>query len=144
MLKLYRCTADECSTDPHGRLIFDFTAEAPICPKCGADGRLPEFAWTVVELTRIHFLVKDKAGPIVDRGARRRLACDPSPGTKKTGERCAGTLYHAATNCPDCRASADFPADSAVKIHPEGDFPIEIDPKKQTITTPKPGGCGCG
>lgn len=100
-MKLWRCQNEECSTDPHGRLIFDFMADEPVCPTCGADGRTPEGHNVVIPRTVIHLLVKDKAGPLKGERGRYRLACQPE------AKRVAGqfTTVPSAATCPLCHES---------------------------------------
>lgn len=138
--KLYRCQAED-HPDEHGRLIFDFEAEGPICPKCGADAKLPEYVHTVVELVQVHFLVKDKAGLMIGKGSRYRAACDPKA---IIGDKFRATGDPTAVTCRRCQESSDYPEERRRRVdHAEGDREIEINTQAQVITT-KPGGCGCG
>ena len=93
--KPYRCQNESCSTDPHGRLIFDFWAEKPVCPKCGTDRKLhPD---TVIELALTHF---DPPHPTIKRKGQRVLACTGKPfeGQHATGN-------PSVVNCPGCKAT---------------------------------------
>lgn len=100
------CRNPEClenSDDPH----FEFTAEHAqiVCPKCGAD-RSP----MIGVLALVHFLTRDKKGPIVGYGGLRyKFACD-----EKRAYLATATNQEAATgdirsvNCPGClKAAAD-------------------------------------
>lgn len=100
---LWRCLQPECQTGQHGH---DFVSDEPVCPLCGIDGRTPEGGSVIAKLEPVHLLVKDKQGPIVGRGARYRVLCDPS---LKLGPKVRATGEPMATYCPACKAHADFP-----------------------------------
>jgi ssDNA-binding Zn-finger/Zn-ribbon topoisomerase 1 len=101
MARLYRCTNKSCSTDPHGRRIFDFVTEAKpeaiVCPKCGD-------AHYLVPLVPVHFLAADPQGPIRSAEGRSRVACRPDMAEVKgrlTGE-------PSAVTCPACKGTKLF------------------------------------
>jgi hypothetical protein len=103
-MTMYRCYNEDCTEQPNGRLGFDFSGTVPICPKCQCDGRQPEFAVMIQELSTIHLVVKDKAGPIVTTMGRRRVACQPTA-TKYPDN---ATDDPNAVNCPECQQSTAF------------------------------------
>lgn len=93
MQRPYRCCSEECSTDPAGRLIFDFWAETGVCPKCGgteADG-------IVQALEIIHF-----DPPKSKRRGHGHRACNP----KKAIFGGHATGHPSVVNCPHCKATA--------------------------------------
>lgn len=129
-MSLWRCHNEDCSADPHGRLIFDFEADKPVCPKCGADPRKPEFRETVVRLETMHLLVKDANGPIFERSRRLTLAC--KPGAKLTTER--ASMMRQVVNCPSCKRSAAFREAPAVDGNfDDADFDVDVDTAKGEI-----------
>lgn len=68
------------------------------CPKCGATE-----APMVGLLTLIHFLVRDKMGPIRSGFGRYKLACDPKRWHLATPTNLeAATDQLQAANCPQC------------------------------------------
>lgn len=96
-MKPYRCQNEACSTDDHGRLIFDFWAEQPVCPKCGADGREGKFRHIVIALSLVHF---DPPSQVRGVGQRTK-ACDSlhyANGQVATGNPNSVT-------CPVCKAT---------------------------------------
>lgn len=96
--KPFRCQNPACSTDHAGRLIFDFWADKPVCPKCGTDSKtMPH---VVIELSVVHF---DPPSKVEGRGLRI-LAC-----TKRGyggGESVTGCP--SAVNCRECIASPEW------------------------------------
>lgn len=136
-MPIFRCSNESCSTDPHGRTIFDFELPAgapPICPKCQADPRKPEFKHTIVKLAVIHFHIKDAKGPDIGRGSRYRIACGGTLSGKM------GTAAHQAVTCPECKKSAEFLAvtDEYAPLA-EKDFQVTVDLEKQQLVA----GDGC-
>lgn len=128
----FRCQNPDCTEDPHGRLIFDFEAAEPVCPKCHADGRLPEFSQRVLRLETIHYLTRDQSGPIVGLlGTRYRLAC--SPGKTLDGVRATGSPPD--VNCRACRETPEWRAAYAGEeaVSAEHDLKVNIDLGNQTI-----------
>lgn len=98
------CRNPEClesSDKPH----FEFQAEHEniVCPKCGAD-RSP----MVAMLALVHFLHREKNGPIVGMGGLRyRLACEEKRAylaTVTNQEAATGEFAH--VNCPGCTKAA--------------------------------------
>jgi hypothetical protein len=137
-MKLYRCTNPECSTDPAGRHIFNFLADQPICPKCGADRRQPEHRDTIVPLSTIHFLVVDPKGPIIGKGKRFRAACKPDQklGVKVQGQIVHGTRDGLVVNCPDCLKTpewAAYAAENEDNVLEKEDFPVMVDREQGVI-----------
>jgi hypothetical protein len=126
---LLRCYNAECSSDPHGRLGFDFepTPAGPICPRCQRDARKPENRSMIVRLEIIHWHITDPKGPDIGHGHRFRLACGGSFRGKRA------TAIASVANCPDCRATDEWKA-AAKEADPYGDFPVEIDVEKGVIT----------
>src|SRR5687767_1359545 len=96
--KPFRCQNSECSEDEAGRLIFDFWADKPVCPKCGTDAKtMPNI---VIPLTIVHF---DPPSKVFGRGLRI-LAC-----TRKHyggGETVTGNA--GSVNCPACKESPEW------------------------------------
>jgi ribosomal protein S27E len=98
------CRNPEClesSDKPH----FEFTTDkTPItCPKCGAN-QSP----MVGLLALVHFLVRDKKGPIVGMGGLRfALACSATRAHLATNtNQEAATGDFASVNCPGCLTAA--------------------------------------
>ncbi len=105
---LWRCyQGSPCATDEHGRWR-DFESDVPVCPGCGCDGRQPEGRGVINARAVLHLLVKDKAGPIIGRGSRLRILCNPA---LKLSRVVMGTGEPSIANCPACLAHADFPKD---------------------------------
>ncbi|MFO0801486.1 MAG: hypothetical protein U0804_28810 [Gemmataceae bacterium] len=100
---LVRCLNPDCSeADNDGPPVFDFEADEPKCPKCGADQRTaPQ---TVVTRATIHYLVNDPKGGIRTPHGGRAVACDPA-GRKLPKH---ATAVPDAVTCPECRASAVY------------------------------------
>jgi hypothetical protein len=116
-MPLFRCQNQKCSTDPHGRLIFDFESNEPVCPNCKADARLPEFKHTVIKLTTIHLHLKDPKGQDIGQGSRYRVAC----GGSLAGRHGSGDAI--AVNCPECKATKEYKGIMAANewgVIPEG------------------------
>ena len=92
----WRCFNPECAAV--GQRCYDFTADSPQCPKCGAN---PPF---VAARALIHMLVKDKSGPIPgDFGVRYKLACEGKRdylATMTNEEAASGDSR--VVNCPGC------------------------------------------
>lgn len=154
-MPLYRCQNPACSTDPHGRLIFDFEADQPRCPKCNADSRRPEHKFVVVKREVIHFHIEDPRGPDAGFGKRRRIACDAKGSI--AGKHATGDV--AAVTCPACRKTPEWETiakERELLVPPDLDFPIEgaeveVDGKMEPgykatpPDRPPPGtDCGCG
>jgi hypothetical protein len=98
-MKPYRCQNQACSEDHAGRLIFDFWAERPVCPKCGADGKI--MPNVVIPLVLMHF---DPPSKVFGRGMRI-LACT----RKGYGQaNVSVTGNPTCVNCPDCKKSAEY------------------------------------
>ena len=120
---LWRCQNLDCSTDPHGRCIFDFEAERPVCPKCGGDMRKNPNA--VIELQIIHF---EEIGSTIANMSygTGELACDPGndiiSGTRRSSAPTAVT-------CKECRKTAAWR--KAMQAHghtlQDSDYPVEVD-----------------
>ena len=98
------CRNPEClesSDKPH----FEFTSEHAhiTCPKCGAN-RSP----MVAMLALVHFLHRERSGPIVGVGGLRyRLACEEKRAylaTTTNQEAATGDFAH--VNCPGCLKAA--------------------------------------
>lgn len=108
----FRCYHEDCADDPHGRLGFDFEApaSAPVCPKCGSDGKLPEHKALVVPLVVHHFIHRDRGGRIITDRGRFRLACDVArllaPGTH-------ATAAPPVVSCKACKATEAYKAAAA-------------------------------
>jgi len=98
------CRNPEClenSNDPHFAFVTDKT---PIeCPKCGAN-QSP----MVGLLSLVHFLYREKKGPIVGYGGLRyALACSSTRAYLATNSNQeAATGDFASVNCPGCLKNA--------------------------------------
>lgn len=94
--KCYNCQAK--GTDING---FDFEAEKPICPKCGADGTGPRGHHAVQARVILHF---DPPSPIVNVG-QNVIACKPSIGIigNKHGLRATGDTN--VVTCEACKST---------------------------------------
>lgn len=104
---LWRCQNAGCSNDPSGRLIFDFEAELPICPKCGADARRPEFRQTVIRRECIHLHVPTPNGPDIppSSSVRYGLACHPTKSALVGGR---ATSEAICVTCPACMKTQEY------------------------------------
>lgn len=133
---MYRCQNQECSNDAHGRLIFDFEADEPVCPKCEADGRLPEYKAVVLSLVVLHFIHPDKRGAIITPNGRQRVACMPD--SVLDGIR--GTASPPVVNCKACKDTPAYRKATGGKVPEvvpveEKDFAVtvtEMGPKVET------------
>lgn len=98
-----------------------FRAAKPVCPKCGADGSLPEYAPYVSRRTEVHF---DPPHPILkNRGTRLRL-CDGKSIFEAQKTNVATGSPHAVT-CPDCIAHPSFPRPNGpLEVPDEADFQV--------------------
>jgi len=125
-MPLYRCQNRNCSKDPHGRLIFDFEADAPVCPTCGSDARKPSGALIVIELKQVHF---DPPSHVFGRGLGHP-ACRPEKSVR-------GVMASGATDavtCKACKATDVFKqAERDAKPWDEADYPVNIDLANGTI-----------
>lgn len=146
---LWRCTRISCSTDPHGRNLFDFEADLPVCPKCAADMRKPRSG--VLKLECVHY---DPPGDLVIdqfRRGKNEAACAP-------GKPFRGFASGApdAVTCPACKrteawreAAVDVgvilptpPDEEPVpgpgpEVPEAGDFAVEVDLKGQVFREPQ-------
>lgn len=128
---LWRCCNENCSTDPAGRLIFDFEADEPVCPKCGCDHRKPLEANVIVKLEAIHF---DPPSHVKGRGLGYP-ACRPEKSV--LGSHASGV--HDAVTCRGCRESEVFKSSyAASRPWDATDHEVEIDFQKM-IVAPKKG-----
>jgi hypothetical protein len=131
-LRPYRCQNPDCTTDAAGRLIHDFWAEAPVCPRCGLDGRTPLGRDVVVALELLHF-----AEPTAVRGkSTGRPACD---GRGRIGvfPYVHVTAYAPAANCPKCRRTEAWQRAAEATtgvVLTKDDFTVGLDPATQTVT----------
>jgi len=130
---LWRCQAPECSEDRHGRLIFDFVSDKPVCPKCHRTNTAtaPE---RIIKLECIHY---DPPSGDVRGGMRRgknEWACQPGKpwkGGHATGDATAVT-------CPKCKATliarqgVEAMGGEAV-VPDEADFEVEVDAAKGVL-----------
>ena len=98
------CRNPEClekSTDSHYQWQTDQTPV--VCPKCGAC-----LAPMVGVISLVHFLIRDKQGPIVGHGGLRyAFACSQTRAhlaTYTNDEAATGELH--AVNCPGCLLAA--------------------------------------
>jgi hypothetical protein len=122
---LYRCQNQHCSTDPHGRLIFDFEAEEPVCPTCGTDARVPG-PEVVVALKVVHF---DPPSHVFGRGLGHP-ACRP----EKSVRGVAATGDPGSVNCAACKATEAYrKAYRDSRPWDEADYAVEIDAKAGVI-----------
>lgn len=121
MARLYRCYNPKCTTHPAGMPGYDFTADVPVCPKCGVDARQPRFANLIVTRTLIHF---DPPSGVVPGYGKNVCVCDGKPlgGRVSSGD-------PDAVNCPACRESAEWQdAQKGKAVDPRFDFDIEVTP----------------
>lgn len=103
--KLYRCVNPECAEDESGHELFDFEADEPVCPKCGADARnKKDGGGFIVKRECLHYLVVDKAGLIPTPLGRRLIACMPGE-TKLVGK---FSSHVSGVTCPECKETAVF------------------------------------
>lgn len=121
-----RCVnPDCCGDDTASRPQFDFeaTADAPVCPKCGADARDEEGRHVVHPLAVIHYMLIDRTnGKIRTANGRRSVACDPTAADipvnmramRHGGEKpeANATGEPSSVTCPACKASEAWKADA--------------------------------
>jgi hypothetical protein len=98
------CTNPEC-LESSDQEHFEFTVEhSPVeCPKCGANQ--PPM---IGVLSLVHFLIRDKKGPIIGHGGLRYLiACEEKRAylATITNEEAVTGVFESA-NCPGCIAKA--------------------------------------
>lgn len=119
MANLYRCYNCE---NAQGLIGYDFTAAAPVCPKCGADGTTLEAAQKIVTRQAVHF--DPPHGVLRDKGTGKR-ACDGKP---TTGLGVHSTGVPTAVTCPACRESEAFKPFADVKTPVPEHLDMVIDP----------------
>lgn len=85
--------------------MFEFEADAPVCPQCGATG-VPY----VVPLIDVHFVILDSKGPIPGQVGRQKIACEPTREHLGLGPLTpyAATGEIEAVTCPRCRGTRDY------------------------------------
>jgi hypothetical protein len=114
---LFRCLNPKCADDPNGKLGHDFYWEAPICPKCGIDGRSPKYGRFMEVLTTIHY---DPPEGIVDGVGKNIALCNGKTsyelGMARPLEQVTGEP--GSVTCPACKAHDDFPK-SFIESAPE-------------------------
>src|SRR5262249_7695922 len=89
-MPLYRCLNPACPSPAR-----EFTADAPVCPGCKVDARVPKFRAVVVPLVTIHF---DPPSAVPGIGLNV-LACRPDQPVNRF--RASGSAR--AVNCPACK-----------------------------------------
>ena len=101
---LWRCYNPTCPGGRHPAAQYQFEADSPKCPECGAGEGV------VVPMVPVHFLAPHDAGPFADcvTGMRRHVACTPERDHLATDPRAGGEWFSAsedpgATTCPACR-----------------------------------------
>ena len=91
------CPNPECR-ESNLESYYAFESDNPECPKCGIE---PPY---VTKRVLIHFLLRDRKGPIVGQfGLRYKIACAPVRSfiaTLTNGEASTGDIR--AANCPGC------------------------------------------
>ena len=120
-MPIWRCQNEACSTDPAGRLIFDFSDDLPICPTCGTDGRKrPDI---VIRLKLMHY---DPPHPKLTRRGKGHAACDPNK--KVHGTELVGFTGDPGTvNCQACIESAEWQAAAKEReMVPGLDFTVAV------------------
>lgn len=104
-----------CLSEPNENGVsvvgYPFAGEHPVCPKCGIDGREPEYRAYVHERVPIHF--DPPHAVLKDRGLNS-TACDGTRigSTDKKGRTVMGTGQRKAVTCPLCRESEAFLSDA--------------------------------
>lgn len=110
----------------NGAIGHDFTAELPVCPKCGLDATTAEVSQygLVVKRETIHLDPPHKT--IVGKGSGKR-PCDgkPTMGGMSTG-------VAAVVNCEKCKQTPEFQALAAVQgleitVVEQADFVLSSD-----------------
>jgi ssDNA-binding Zn-finger/Zn-ribbon topoisomerase 1 len=98
---LFRCSL--CS-EMAGKRV-DFEADAPKCPKCGAEAGIQP-------LVTVHLIYEEPSGPILGRFAKGfQCACDKRKVmTTEMQHREAFSDDARAVNCPACAKTAPFQA----------------------------------
>lgn len=128
-MPLFRCQGSKCSEDAHGRLIFDFESNRPVCPKCKKDAR--QFPNLIVKLETTHLVVEDPAGKI--KGRHEMLRCICQPDREQMDDRFRISTVAGVVNCPACKKSDEYlkwmVENSEFGVIEEGDYEITLDPK---------------
>lgn len=138
--RFWRCYTDSCTEDLAGRLGFDFWAEKPICPKCGANPVNPQHRTTVVPLIVTHFLVKDPKGKIVGNGSMMRIACSPALTRVPFPPVGQATRSFSVVTCPLCKATPEW-MQSLVENQVHLDYALELDLQKMAyVVSPEDAG----
>jgi len=138
MATLYRCLNPKCADDPSGKLGHDFTADVPVCDKCGVDGRDPRFARVVHRLVVLHY---DPPSPVEGIGLGHR-ACDPSKTSRASSDGMQmATGDPESVNCAKCRETGVWKENHRrTEVFEAADFEVIIDPAKKTFgPAPKAG-----
>lgn len=101
---LWRCQRQSCSTDPHGRCVFDFEDRFGKCPKCGATHKAnPQ---VVIKLQVLHFDPPGEVIADVQRG-KNHFACEPGK-PMQIGSGNVATGDPSVVNCPKCKLTEDY------------------------------------
>lgn len=131
-MKPYRCQNKRCSTDPHGRLIYDFWCEPPgKCPKCGLVEGDPRSRGLVIALVVVHF---NPPHPAIDDLGTGFVACSPDVRVGTGNVRATGDPT--VVTCPDCKKTPEFIAALDTwgwTLVAASDYEVVIDPVAGTI-----------
>lgn len=134
MAKLWRCLNPDCHEGKPGEApVFDFEADLPVCPKCGADGR--KHPLRIAERACVHYLVNADDGPVKTPHGNRRVACLPA--VKKLPPHCTGEV--ACVTCPACLGTLVVKAHAAAPVNqsvPIVGLPAEV-PADLNASTPE-------
>jgi hypothetical protein len=131
--RFWRCYGKNCTEDAAGRLGFDFWAEKPTCPKCGASAANPQHRAQVVPLVVTHFLVEDPKGKIVGNGSMLRVACSPAMTKIPFPPVGQASLSFSVVTCPLCKATPEWMG-SLVDNQVHLDYSLELDLQKMAYT----------
>ncbi len=138
-MQLLRCQNENCSTDKHGRLIFDFQVEdhePPVCPTCGTDMReRPEF---IVRRKLMHY---DPPHARLKGRGKNEAACGRTGW--ESDDRTGYTGDPGAVTCDRCKATEVWAANAVeMRVVEKFDLVTELDPTTMTIKKAAPcGGC---
>lgn len=109
-MKTYRCYNPACGGYP---AYFEFEADAPVCPKCGADERTPGGRDVVTPLVVLHYDEPVRVG----KGTNVR-ACDPARAIHSDpAGKFGGTGHAPSVTCARCKATEAY--QKAMAAHEE-------------------------
>lgn len=140
----WRCLNSRCwETQRPG---YDFTADAGVCPKCGASANEPQTARFLIRLAIIHY---DPPHPTIAGLGMGYALCDKGRHVstlhlaqlKRGGVLEQATADANAVNCPQCLAHKDFPGDDFEPKQAVPGWMLGKELQKKNDDKPPCGGC---